>query len=55
MSSSVSTKINLSLLSSIIDATHVPNSNSNGVKLCAIAIVVFIEYYIPGSVSSQSL
>ena len=54
MSSSVSTKINLSLLSSIIDAALVPNSNLNGVNLCAIAIVVFIEYYILGSISSQS-
>ena len=55
MSSSISTKINLSLLLSTIDVALVPNSNSNGVNLCAVAIVVFIEYYIPSSISSQSL
>ena len=55
MSSFISTKINLSLLSSIIDAAPIPNSNSNGVNLCALAIIVFIEYYILGSISSQSL
>ena len=55
MSSFVSTKINLSLLSSIIYAAPIPNSNSNGVNLCAIAIAIFIEYYIPSSISSQSL